>query len=290
MKKYLKRIFRIILLILIIAIWIYSLFKIVTFLELDKKIRIWGCSVGDCLPPLPPNPPDPPNPPCPPCGQPTPSQPPPCHPTATPTPASPTPTATPPCRPTATPTPIQTLTLTPTPATEITPTFTPTPTPTSPPSVGGGGDGSPGEPPHCGAQVPGAPTLLEATQFDPHQVNLLWTPVDPSTHYSIVYGLLSGNYTYGVADVGKTTSFRVGGLASGAKYCFAVRAVNDCMPGALSNEICTGKALGGGAVLGASTLGATGSFDDELLQILFIIGCVCLSLGLRLSLPAKRQV
>lgn len=276
MKTYLKRIFQIVLLLVVALVWVYSLYRIVTFFELDKKIRIWGCSIGDCLPP---NPPNPPNPPCPPCGQPTPSLPPPCHPTATPTPVSPTPTATPRPEVTATPTPI----------TEITPTYTPTPTPASPPSVGGGGNGSPGEPPHCGAQVPAAPTLLSVIQFDPEQVDLLWTPIDPSTHYSISYGLLPGNYIYGVSNVGKTTSFRVGGLTEGTEYCFAVRAVNDCMPGALSNEICTGKVLGGGVVLGASTLGVTGSLNDELLQVLFIIGSLCLSLGLRLSLPTGRQ-
>jgi uncharacterized repeat protein (TIGR01451 family) len=39
-----------------------------------------------------------------------------------------------------------------------------------------------------------------------------------------------------------------------------------------------------------SLLGATGNFTNELLQILFIIGCVCGSAGLKLFLPAKKLV
>ncbi len=52
----------------------------------------------------------------------------------------------------------------------------------------------------------------------------------------------------------------------------------------------TGEVLGvaEGEVLGVSTLAGTGSFADELFQILFIIGCVCASAGLKLLIPAKR--
>jgi len=107
---------------------------------------------------------------------------------------------------------------------------------------------------------------------------LAWTAVSPVTHYSISYGLSSGNYIYGVSNTGNVTSFTVGGLDSGAGYCFAVRAVHDCAPSGLSNEICTGEVLG--QVLGVTTLADTGSFTNELFYILFIIGSVCLSLHL----------
>lgn len=203
---------------------------------------------------------------CPPCPTPTP----------TPTP-SPTPTPPPEVTPTSTPPPVE-----PTPTPSLPPP--PTPTPTSPPPVGGP-PGPPG-PPVCGAATPSAPTLISATRLSPEQADLSWTQVTPVTHYSILYGLTSGNYLYGVANTGNVTSFAVGGLDSAADYCFAVRAVNDCAPSALSNEICTGVVVG--RVLGVTTLADTGSFADELFQILFIIGSVCVGVGLKLFLPAKR--
>lgn len=194
----------------------------------------------------------------------------------------PSPTPTPTLTPTLTPTPVE---LTPTPTPEIQPTATPTPT--TPPSQGPPAVGGPGEPYVCGAEVPPAPTLLSANPSGLGQVDLNWTPVTPVTHYSISYGLSSRNYIYGVSNTGNVTSFTVGGLQLGVDYCFAVRAVNDCAPSALSNEICTGAVLGvtTGKVLGITTLGDTGSFDQHLAQLLFIIGCVCFSTGLRLFLP-----
>jgi len=174
----------------------------------------------------------------------------------------------------------------PTPTTEVTPTPTPT---TPPPSDGGdGGEGGPGEPWVCGASVPNTPTLLSATKAGGN-ADLAWTAVEQATHYALSYGLSSGNYLYGVGNTGKVTSFTIGELDPAVDYCFAVRAVNDCAPSGLSNEICTGRALGG-QVLGVSTLGATGSFSDELFRILFIISNVCLGLGLKLFLPAKKAV
>lgn len=189
----------------------------------------------------------------------------------------------PPC-----PTPTETPTPTPTPTVTPTPTETPTPTPTSPPpppSDGGddGGTGGPGEPWSCGAVKPPAPTLLSVTPST--SVDLAWTAVDPVTHYQISYGFSSGDYIYGVDNTGNVTSYNVGGLDPGADYCFAVRAINDCMPSDLSNEICTG--VGRGQVLGATTLADTGSFAENLFYLLYIMGSVCAGLGLRL-LPVKK--
>lgn len=186
--------------------------------------------------------------------------------------------------PTSTPTPVE---LTPTPTPEIQPTATPTPTPipeTPPVSVGGLGWA---EALHCGVTVPPTSTLLSANRLSGDQTSLSWAAVFPVTHYSISYGLSSGNYIYGVSNTGNVTSFTVGGLQTGIDYCFAVQAVNDCAPSGLSNEICPGKVLGvtTGKVLGVSTLGATGGFSGQIGQILFIIGCVCFSCGLRLLTP-----
>ena len=238
-------------------------------------------------------------PPCPACPTPTPT--PTFAPTPTPTPTftpSPTPTPSPILTPTptSTPEPQPTPTWAPSPQPTVTPTFTPTPlpTPTSPPSVGEGEGTGGGAVYHCGAAIPPAPTLLKVSRRE-SEADLEWTAVEPVTHYSISYGLSSRNYIYGIPNTGKVTFFTVGSLQNGVNYCFAVRAINDCAPSELSNEICTGAVLGvatGGKVLGVSTLGATGTFSNQAGQILFIIGCLCLSLGLRLltPLPAAKKL
>ena len=252
MSKKLGYISEIIILLFVIFVWAFSLYKVVSYV-VSLNFRIFGVSFDSqyfweypLRPPLPPEPPCPP--PCP-----------------------------PPC---VTPTP------TPTPTTPVEPTPTPTSPPGLPPPSVGGPPGA-GGPPHCGAQTPPTPYLRSLTVLGAGEVELIWDPVEPSTHYSISYGPSSGNYLYGVSDTGKVTSFTVGGLGGGT-YCFAIRAVNDCAPGELSNERCTGEVLG--QVLGVTTLGATGGFSEEIFQILFIIGCVCLGTGLKLFLPAKRLV
>ena len=167
-----------------------------------------------------------------------------------------------------------------------------TPPPTSPPpsNGGNGGNGGPsgdaGGPWSCGAMKPPAPILLSVTPST--SVDLVWTAVEPVTHYQIAYGLSLGDYLYGVDNTGKVTSYNVGGLDPGADYCFAVRAINDCMPGDLSNEICTGEVLGRSRVLGATTLADTGSFGENLIYLLFIMGSVCSGVGLRLLFPAEK--
>ncbi|HUW22085.1 MAG TPA: hypothetical protein VMW41_05485 [Candidatus Bathyarchaeia archaeon] len=219
---------------------------------------------------------------CQPCSSPTPT-------TAempTPTPGeglSPTPTI--PEEPSSTPTPAEELSPTPTPV----PVSTPTAVPPSSSSGGGGGLGGPGEPPHCGAATPLAPVLLSADRLEKRdQVLLKWTAVDLATHYALSYGLTSRNYQFGVADAGRVTSFNVAGLDPGTDYCFAVRAVNDCAPGELSNEICLGTAAGGGRILGAAVLGATGSFDWQKAALWFYTGgCLCLGIGVRILVKAS---
>lgn len=175
------------------------------------------------------------------------------------------------------------------------------PTPTSvsdePPVAGGlpvddgrsSGNGGPASPPHCGAEMPQAPVLLSVVRVS---ARLTWTAVDKATHYSIVYGQEPGNYLYGVVDTGRVTEYLVGGLEAGKNYCFAVRAVNGCMPGELSNELCLDNGRGG-QVLGATTLAATGHFNWHSIGLLgYTLGCLWLGLAIRLlrkpncSLPA----
>lgn len=273
MKKILSPLSEIIFVIFILLVFFYSAYQILSHFEIIK-IASWGafcqednceCNLCQCE--------------CPPCPWPT------CPlPSPTPTP-SPVPTPTPTFEPTPTPTRKPTPTLTPTPTLEPIPTATPT----SPPAIGG--PPGPAVAPICGAAVPSAPKLIRATRTRSDQVELVWTAVSLATHYSLSYGLSSGDYLYGVDNTGKVTAFTVGNLDPGASYCFALRAVNDCAPSELSNEICTGVVLGaavGGQVLGAATLADTGSLTDELLQILFIIGSICLSLGLKLFLPCRQ--
>lgn len=186
---------------------------------------------------------------------------------------------------TPTPSPVQS---TPTPIPPFEPTPTPTlelgepssmPTPTSEPPPVGGGEPGPAGPPVCGATVPDAPVLLSADRSGPNEADLSWTEVGMATYYSLVYGLSSSNYSYGVSNTGRVTFFTVGGLDPTADYCFAVRAVNDCAPSDLSNEICTGASRG--QVLGVSTLADTGGMDDEIFQLLFIIGSLCFGFGVK---------
>jgi len=92
------------------------------------------------------------------------------------------------------------------------------------------GDEKPGQPV---LYEPGHPLLPKATK--PGSIRLNWLKASRATHYSVAYGLTSGNYIYGVPDVGNTDNFTVEGLGN-RTYYFAVRAVNNCMPGPLSNE------------------------------------------------------
>jgi hypothetical protein len=217
------------------------------------------------------------------------------------------PTQWPPPRFTSTPTPTPTpktcgwptLTPTPTPTSAVYPTSTPAtppgatviPTPTSAPTVegegGNGGEGAAGGGPSvCTCETPEAPTLLRVTPVVSSSVELAWTAVAKATHYSIAYGPSSGNYLYGVDNTGKVTTYVVGGLDPAINYCFAVRAVNDCAPSPLSNEICMRQLAG--QVLGVTTMAETGSFDRSNFEmILFTIGNLCLGLGLKLLFAKK---
>jgi len=182
---------------------------------------------------------------------------------------TPSPTDTPTCPPEVTPTP--------TPEVTSTPEVTPTLTPTSPPSNGGnGGDSGGGDAPTCDKTTPDAP-YLESAVPSATDVSLKWQKVlENVTHYSIEYGPSSGNYLHSVLNTGDVDTYVVGGLSSG---CFTVRAWNDCAASDLSNEVCTGQVQG--AVLGASTLGATGSTNEAILNTLFLLGLVSVGVSVK---------
>lgn len=105
------------------------------------------------------------------------------------------------------------------------------------------GYGEAGIAPTCGARKPGTPTLIVVDSSQPNSAILYWTPADDATHYTIAYGLSSGNYIYGLPRVypsqsGYTPrSYTINHLANGVRYYFVVRAVNDCRPGDFSNEL-----------------------------------------------------
>lgn len=68
------------------------------------------------------------------------------------------------------------------------------------------------------------------------EVLLNWLKAERANKYTVAFGLSSGNYIYGLPDVGDVTSFLVKYLSPGKTYYFVVRGVNDCMPGPWSKE------------------------------------------------------
>lgn len=99
-------------------------------------------------------------------------------------------------------------------------------------------------PPPSGACTDPAPgstaQLTSAVSTDAHSITLTWTDAtNPVTYYLTSYGVSSGNYIYGNPNIGPqgTTSYTVGGLSTGTKYYFVIRAGNGCTPGSYSNEL-----------------------------------------------------
>jgi len=85
-----------------------------------------------------------------------------------------------------------------------------------------------------------APSLLSVISIAKDKVKLNWKKATGTvTHYALSYGKVSENYIYGAANIGNqdTTEYTVGSLAIGTTYYFVVRAVNNCAPGAFSNEL-----------------------------------------------------
>lgn len=160
------------------------------------------------------------------------------------------------------------------------PTETMTPTPTDEPSRGGNGD--PGAP-VCNDAVPPTPSIISAVKLDFDTAKITWTKVTPANDYAILYGQKSGDYPYAVFSTGNTDNFDINGVTDG---CFVIKAINGCMPGGLSSEVCTGT---GGQVLGASTLGSTGGFAYDLNTAGFALGFILAGFGIRKASSKKVQ-
>lgn len=97
-----------------------------------------------------------------------------------------------------------------------------------------------------------APVLISAISNKQNEVTLTWSKAgEPVTYYLLSFGTGPGLQQYGNPNVGdkNTISYTVKNLSSGMYY-FRVRAGNDCMPGAFSNEIsakANGSKLSGNA-------------------------------------------
>lgn len=143
-----------------------------------------------------------------------------------------------------------------------------TPTPTSAPCVGCGGSSAP----VCTDTVPPAPKIVSVTSLGNNTVHIVWSKVTPANSYSIMYGTNTGEYPYSVFSTGDTDNFIIKGVATG---CFTVKAVNGCMPGPQSPELCTGS------VLGASTLGDTGGFAYSFNTFMLIAGISLTLIGFK---------
>jgi hypothetical protein len=149
-------------------------------------------------------------------------------------------------------------------------TITPEPTQPSQPGIGGGPVGAPS----CNDTKPATPTLISAVSLGGNKIKVNWTKVTGANNYTIYYGPSSANYLYSVPATSDTDNFTIEGLSVG---CFKVNAVNGCQPGDPSNEKCTFGT--GGNVLGASTMGATGTFVDNLFQLILVSGLTLVSIG-----------
>lgn len=106
--------------------------------------------------------------------------------------------------------------------------------------------------PSCNDRKPdSAPKLYAIAVTGKNEVTLSWEKAkDPVTHYLISYGLQAGKPLYGNPNVGNVSSYKVQGLSGGTTYYFRVRAVNNCAPGEVSNELSVkvgGKTLSGQA-------------------------------------------
>lgn len=133
------------------------------------------------------------------------------------------------------------ITPTPTPTTS-----TPTPTSSSSQSSSGTSTSSSSSPPSCSSQSPGnkAPQLYGALSQSASSILLYFTPADtPVSRYVLEYGTKSGEYPYGIQDMGINTreqmTYLVQSLAPGTTYYFRIRGANGCADGPWSNEFST---------------------------------------------------
>jgi hypothetical protein len=91
----------------------------------------------------------------------------------------------------------------------------------------------------CSQPTPGAPSLYQAVENPDGSVLLSWNGVSQAyTHYLVSFGPDRDNFLYGAPNIGSDNQYLVQGITSGARYCFYVKAINDCAPGPASNVLC----------------------------------------------------
>ena len=121
--------------------------------------------------------------------------------------------------------------------------------------------GEPAAAPVCSNTVPGTPTIKTLTTST-DSVTLSWDGVSNATSWTVAYGVETGKYIYGVHNFGTSgsTGLTINSLP-GNKYYFALRANNDCMPGAFSGE--KSVTFSGGTGSSPVTYETTSSGEDE---------------------------
>ncbi len=126
------------------------------------------------------------------------------------------------------------------------------------------------DPYQCNKEVPDKVVLYEPNHVllpratGQGEVRLNWLKANRANKYSVGFGVESGKYIYGSVDVGNTDHFIVRYLAPGKKYYFAVKGVNDCMPGEWSREWAAVVGRGGLVTILTRTTG-TGSTGGNIL-------------------------
>jgi hypothetical protein len=115
--------------------------------------------------------------------------------------------------------------------------------PTTPPS-----NNNP--PPTCNKTPPTATDIYKAEKNPDGSVLLRWHNVTaPFTHYLIAFGPNRTTFLYGAPNVGNDNKYLVKDLTPGARYCFYVKAVNDCAPGPISNIHCINEEAAPGTAI-----------------------------------------
>jgi hypothetical protein len=115
----------------------------------------------------------------------------------------------------------------------------PIPTPTS--TDQGGSDNDSGDSSNsssdnsCTAEIPHSAPILVAQHTGSNQVRLDWWPVEPVTHYALIFTRVSDGASYGSTNIGNITQYIVNDLQLNETYRFQVFGINDCAPGERSN-------------------------------------------------------
>lgn len=109
---------------------------------------------------------------------------------------------------------------------------------------------------------PNHPLLPKATGAG--EVRLNWLKAARANKYTIGFGTSPSNYIYGAANIADTNNYTVGHLNPGTRYYFAVRGVNECMPGDWSREWSAVVGGGGGTLTTTFTRSTGGNVSPTI--------------------------